>query len=201
MSVTTFLRRAKDSVTLAGRGKQWLSRRAGIALTMTEPAALAGEPGGRRAGTERRARPGARPDHRIRSAGSGSAEHRHPILTGYDGSNASRHALAYAAGMARRLDGWLVVVHVWPGDGFVFVPLTERVRWLRTELAGAGLTGLDIEMIVRYGRPARELRRVTTERDADAIVVGAPERFPHRFAGSVPAWLARHAGCPAVIVP
>lgn len=201
MSVTTFLRRAKDSVTLADRGKQWLSRRAGIALTMTEPAALAGEPGGRRAGTERRARPGARPDHRIRSAGSGSAEHRHPILTGYDGSNASRHALAYAAGMARRLDGWLVVVHVWPGGGFVFVPLTERVRWLRTELAGAGLTGLDIEMIVRYGRPARELRRVTTERDADAIVVGAPERFPHRFAGSVPAWLARHAGCPAVIVP
>jgi nucleotide-binding universal stress UspA family protein len=32
-------------------------------------------------------------------------------------------------------------------------------------------------------------------------VIGAPERFPHRFAGSVPAWLARHAGCPAVIVP
>ena len=132
---------------------------------------------------------------------AGPTEHRRPILTGYDGSNASRHALAYAAGMARRLDGWLVVVHVWRGDGFVFVPLTERMRWLRTELAGADLTGLDIEMIVRYGRPARELRRVTAERGADAIVIGAPERFPHRFAGSVPAWLARHAECPAVIVP
>ena len=103
--------------------------------------------------------------------------------------------------MARRLDGWLVVVHVWRGNGFVFVPLTERMRWLRTELAGADLTGLDIEIIVRYGRPARELRRVTAERGADAIVIGAPERFPHRFAGSVPAWLARHAECPAVIVP
>jgi nucleotide-binding universal stress UspA family protein len=103
--------------------------------------------------------------------------------------------------MARRLDGWLVVVHVWRGDGFVFVPLTERMRWLRTELADADLTGLDIEMLVRYGAPARELRRVTGERDADAIVIGAPERFPHRFAASVPAWLARHAECPAVIVP
>ena len=42
-----------------------------------------------------------------------SAEDRYPILTGYDGSTASRRALAKAAGMARRLDHWLVVVHVW----------------------------------------------------------------------------------------
>jgi nucleotide-binding universal stress UspA family protein len=77
----------------------------------------------------------------------------------------------------------------------------ERMHWLRTELADADLTGLDIEMIVRYGNTARELRHVTAERDADAIVIGAPGRFLQRFAGSVPAWLARHAECPAVIVP
>jgi nucleotide-binding universal stress UspA family protein len=153
---------------------------------------------GARPGQTRR---GARPDHRTRSAGSGSAEYRHPILARYDGSNASRHALAYAAGMARRLDGWLVVVHVWWGDGFVFVPLTERMRWLRTDLADAGLTGLDTEMIVRFGRPARELRRGIAERGADALVTGAPGRFLHWFAGSVPAWLAGHAECAAVIVP
>src|SRR5260370_28601746 len=35
----------------------------------------------------------------------------HPILAGYDGSASSRHALAYAAGMARRQDGYLIV---WP---------------------------------------------------------------------------------------
>ena len=109
--------------------------------------------------------------------------------------------MAYAAGMARRRDGWLVVVYVWRGEGFVFVPITEQMHWLRMELAGAGLTGLDIEIIVRYGSPARELRRVMAERGADAIVIGAPGRFAHRFAGSVPAWLARHAECPAVIVP
>lgn len=144
---------------------------------------------------------GRRPDHRIRPAGSGPAEQRHPVLAGYDGSNASRHALAYAAGMARRLDRWLVVVHVWRGNGIAFVPLTDRMRWLRAELADADLTGLDIEMIVRPGVPARELRRVTLERDADAIVIGASRLFPHRLAGSVPAWLARHARCPAVVVP
>ena len=201
MSVTTFLQRATDSDTFADGGTQRFSRRAGIALTMTESAAPAGEPGGRRAGTEHRARRGARPEHRIRPAGSGSAEHRHPILTGYDGSNASRHALAYAAGMARRLDGWLVVVHVSQASSAAFVPLTERMRWLRTELADADLTGLDIEIVVRVGDPARELRAVTAERKPDAIVIGAPERFLHRFAGSVPAWLATHAECPAVIVP
>jgi nucleotide-binding universal stress UspA family protein len=168
---------------------------------MTEPAAPDGEPREPREPRERRAGRGAWPEHRIRPAVSGAAEHRHPILTGYDGSNASRHALAYAAGMARRLDRWLVVVHVWRADGLAYVPLTERMRWLREELASADLTGLDIEMIVRHGDPARELRRVTAERNADAIVIGAPRRFLHRFAGSVPAWLARHARCPAVIVP
>jgi nucleotide-binding universal stress UspA family protein len=158
---------------------------------MTESAALDGELRER----------GAWPEDRISPAVSGAAEHRHPILAGYDGSNASRHALAYAAGMARRLDRWLVVAHVWRGDGLAFVPLTERTRWLREELASTDLTGLDIEMIVRYGHPARQLRRVAAERNADAIVIGAPHRLPHRFAGSVPAWLARHARCPAVIVP
>ena len=107
---------------------------------MTEPAAPVGDPSGRGAGTERRTVQGARPDHRIGPAGSGSAEHRYPILTGYDGSTASRRALAYAAGMARRLDRWLVVVHVWRPIGSAVVPLAELMRWLRAELAGADLT-------------------------------------------------------------
>jgi len=157
---------------------------------MTEPGAPSGEPGGRGAGTEH-----------IGPARGGSAGHRYPILTGYDGSNASKRALAYAAGMARRLDRWLVVVHVWRPIGTAVVPLAELLRWLRAELAAVDLTGLDIEMIVRYGSPAWELRAISAERKADALVVGAPGRFPHRFAGSVAAWLARHARCPAVIVP
>jgi nucleotide-binding universal stress UspA family protein len=137
---------------------------------------------------------------------SGDPESRHPVLAGYDGSKTSMRALAYAAGMARRLDRWLVVVHVSRLGAPASAPLTvaaaeERLCWLRTELAGADLTGLDVEIIERNGDPARELCRVTAERNADAIVIGASARFVHRFAGSVSAWLARHASCPAVIVP
>jgi len=154
-------------------------------------------------------RPGARrsgPTSRAVTEESGDPKSRHPVLAGYDGSKTSMRALAYAAGMARRLDRWLVVVHVSRLSGPASAPLTlsaaqERLRWLRTELAGADLNGLDVEIIERNGNPARELSRVAAERNADAIVIGASARFPHRFTGSVSAWLARHASCPAVIVP
>jgi nucleotide-binding universal stress UspA family protein len=138
----------------------------------------------------------------------------HPILAGYDGSAASRHALAYAAGMARRLDGYLIVAHVSTAPiavagGYSLVPLAggalakdDRLGWLLAELADAAdVTGLRVEVLERDGDPARELANVAAQTNADAIVIGAPERLMHRFAGSVPAWLVRHASCPVVIVP
>ncbi len=36
----------------------------------------------------------------------------HPVIAGYDGSASARNALAYAAGMARRLDRPLLVAYV-----------------------------------------------------------------------------------------
>src|SRR6266542_12904 len=36
----------------------------------------------------------------------------HPVMAGYDGSGSSRHALAYAAGMARRLGRPLLVAYI-----------------------------------------------------------------------------------------
>jgi nucleotide-binding universal stress UspA family protein len=135
----------------------------------------------------------------------------HPILAGYDGSAASRHALAYAAGMARRLDGHLIVAHVSAMQvavGYSMVPLAREsadddpLGWLFAELAeAADITGLRVELLERAGDPARELARTAAEKNADAIVIGAPEHLMHRFAGSVPAWLIRHACCPVVIVP
>ena len=44
---------------------------------------------------------------------------RHPILAGYDGSAPSRNALAYAAGLARRADRWLLIVRIWRLGGLV----------------------------------------------------------------------------------
>ncbi len=149
-------------------------------------------------------------------AGQDPRERRtHPVLAGYDGSEPSRHALAYAAGMARRLDRHLIVVHVAQTHvaaigGCAFLPVgvlrghgtDEQLRWLCRELADAAdLTGLRVEVLARDGDPARELAGAAAENNADAIVIGAPSRLMHRFAGSVPAWLARHARCPVVIVP
>jgi nucleotide-binding universal stress UspA family protein len=148
-------------------------------------------------------------------AGADSGErHTHPVLVGYDGSEPSRNALAYAAGMARRLDRHLIVVYVTQtqiaaAGGSPFLPIAvlrsqaaDELNWLCRELTEvADVSGLRVEVVARDGDPARELASAAAETNADAIVIGAPAHLFHRFAGSVPSWLARHARCPVVIVP
>jgi nucleotide-binding universal stress UspA family protein len=123
-----------------------------------------------------------------------AARGRHPILTVYDGSAASKRALAYAAGLARRADRWLVIVRVWRSG----VRQGERMRRLRAELADADLGGLDIEIVSRIGDPATELIMAAAERRADALVIGASRRLT-----PVPmtARVVRRVACPAVVVP
>ncbi len=119
---------------------------------------------------------------------------RHPVMTVYDGSATSKHALAYAAGLARRSDGWLVILRIWRiGAG-----QAGRIRRLRTELAESDLGGLDIEIISRIGDPVKELVTATAERRADALVLGASRR-PSR--ALITSRLMRRAACPTVIVP
>jgi nucleotide-binding universal stress UspA family protein len=112
----------------------------------------------------------------------------------YDGSAASKRALAYAAGLARRADRWLVIVRTWRWD----VRMAERTRRLRAELADTDLGGLDIEIVPRIGDPVRELIRAAAERRTDALVIGASRRFT-----PVPmtARMVRRVTCPAVVVP
>ena len=123
-----------------------------------------------------------------------AARGRHPIMAVYDGSAASKRALAYAAGLARRADRWLVIVRTWRWD----VRMAERTRWLRAELADTDLGGLDIEIVPRIGDPVRELIRAAAERRTDALVIGASRRFT-----PVPmtARMVRRVTCPAVVVP
>jgi nucleotide-binding universal stress UspA family protein len=123
-----------------------------------------------------------------------AADGRHPVLAVYDGSATSKHALAYAAGLARRADRWLIIVRVWRSGA----RQAERMRRLRAELADTDLGGLDIEIISRIGPPARELIRATAERRADALVIGASRRLTR---ARVTARVLRHAACPAVVVP
>ena len=123
-----------------------------------------------------------------------AARGRHPILAVYDGSAAGKNALAYAAGLARRSDRWLVIVRVWRFG----VRQAERMERLRAELADTDLGELDIEIIPRIGDPVAELIRATAEHRADVLVIGASRRFT-----PVPmtARVVRRAACPAVVVP
>ena len=72
-----------------------------------------------------------------------AARGRHPVLAVYDGSAASKHALAYAAGLARRTGRWLVIARIW----WFGARQAERMRRLRAELADTDLGGLDIEIL------------------------------------------------------
>ncbi len=136
----------------------------------------------------------------------------HPVVVGYDGSAASRYALAYAAGMARRLGRTLLVAYITspalfcePLTGQVIAPARdskETHRWLLAELDEVcDRTGLDVCIVTRQGSPARELAAAADEFHADALAIGAPGRLWHQLAGSVPGWLARHAHCPVIVVP
>jgi nucleotide-binding universal stress UspA family protein len=136
----------------------------------------------------------------------------HPVIAGYDGSGSARNALAYAAGLARRLDRPLLIVYV-TSPGVYCEPLTGQVvglprdsdaleRWLLSELDQVADSGeLEVHVRTRRGSPARELGAMASEFSADALVIGAPRHFWHHIAGSVPGWLARHASCPVVVVP
>lgn len=136
----------------------------------------------------------------------------HPVVVGYDGSASSRNALAYAAGMARRLGRPLLIVYV-ASPGVYCEPLTGQVvglprdsdaleRWLLTELDQiADPGGLEVHVRTRRGSPARELAAIASDFSADALVIGAPRRLWRHVTGSVPGWLARHASCPVMVIP
>ena len=134
----------------------------------------------------RPARPDPRPDgHAEREVPALRLEH--PVVAGYDGSVSSRNALAYAAGLSRRLGRPLLIVYVC-SSGVYCEPLTGHAE-------------IDVHVRTRRGSPARELAAAAEEFSADALVIGAPTHIWHRIAGSVSGWLARHARCPVIVVP
>jgi nucleotide-binding universal stress UspA family protein len=172
-------------------------------MDQAEPHPQKGQPAGQ-------GRPDRREEARSRPGSSGDMDH--PVVAGYDGSQSSRHALAYAAGMARRLGRPLLVAYIC-SPGVYCEPLTGQVigasrdsedmqRWLLDELDEVcDRAGLDVRVLTRRGNPARELAAAAKEFSADALVIGAPGHLWHHVAGSVPGWLARHACCPVIVVP
>jgi nucleotide-binding universal stress UspA family protein len=171
-------------------------------MDQAEPSPLPGQPG-----KPQRQDPGEEPQSDRLTGGRID----HPVVAGYDGSEPSRNALAYAAGMSRRLARPLLVVHV--TSGVYCEPLTGQViglprargeteRWLLAELDQiCDRSGIEVCVVTRRGNPARELAAVADHFSADALVIGASSHRWHQMAGSVPGWLARHAHCPVIVVP
>ena len=178
---------------------------------MPSPGPRGGADPGLPAGTARGAA-GADPREEPQADSGLTIDLAHPVVVGYDGSGSSRHALAYGAGMARRLGRPLLLAYITspsifcePLSGQVIAPIRdsdETHRWLLAELDEVcDREGLDVRIVTRQGSPARELAAAAAEFSADALVIGAPARVWHHVAGSVPGWLARHAHCPVIVVP
>lgn len=145
-----------------------------------------------------------RRDHRGRGRGP-------LIVVGIDTSEASPHALAYAAGAARRMHATVLVAYISTLAIRAYLtslaPMgadltTEQVTATR-ELATEILHDLPLpwSFTVRCGDPAVELARLAQDNNADSLVVGRSSSRLHRLTGSTAARLLRRAHCPVTVVP
>ena len=135
------------------------------------------------------------------------------IVVGYDGSPASRAALAHAADRAGE-DGKVWVVHAYavPTDWIAGPPFQElldiqlnRARDLMAALkaeSGADLHGVSWEAEVIGDPPARAIAHVAATRDADEIVLGTRGFGRARaLLGSVAHEVIHLAECPVTVIP
>jgi nucleotide-binding universal stress UspA family protein len=134
------------------------------------------------------------------------------ILVAVDGSDTSRRAAAYAAGLARRQRSELVVVFVHTPGGLASMRAESLVgmaqtnadtaRQLQHEIdERAGALGVRARLIEREGDPATEIAKVADELRVDAVVVGASMQVGHRFIGALGVHLVRLAHWPVTVVP
>jgi nucleotide-binding universal stress UspA family protein len=121
------------------------------------------------------------------------------------GADGGDETLAYASVLADRSGRALIVMHVLES-----VAGHAPGRWrernarerLREAVALAGRTG-SAEILLRAGRPSREIVRVASERAADVIVVGAHDRRSGArrcFSGTANE-VVREAGCAVIRLP
>ncbi len=134
------------------------------------------------------------------------------VLVGVDGSEGSRHALAWALGEAQARHWQVEAVMVWQlpynfGEGYYPVDeqrlaadAAERLATALAEVAGNN-PPVEINPVVLEGAPAETL--CERSRDAELLVLGSRGlgRFSALLLGSVSGKCAHHSNCPVVIVP
>lgn len=109
------------------------------------------------------------------------------VVAPCDLEGSSDAGLRYAAEVARTGNGRLVVVHVLTSRAIDVADVPHRAAPLRHQaeeramgtlegMVAAVAAGLDTEIVVRFGDPAREIRRVADEHDASVIVITVKNR-------------------------
>lgn len=150
-------------------------------------------------------------DRQMRRSAAGHAQDRPTAVVGWDGSQAARSALRYAAERARGEGGRLVVVSAYdPPASFIGAPYYERAladsqaraRELLAQVEQEETLGVELDTDLAEGPPAQALARASAARDAREIVVGSRGLGRFRAAlGSVSHELLHGADCPVVVVP
>ena len=132
------------------------------------------------------------------------------LVVGFDGTDPSADALAFATGLARREQARLIIAFV--GSTTMFSSLSpdpggwESIDAIADELRErvAGVLG-DFPVSWRFeqrrGEVAHELEALAEETKADAIVVGRSSSKVSRLLGSVAASLLRGSRRPVIVVP
>jgi len=140
------------------------------------------------------------------------------IIVAYDGSEASRRAVTYAADEARQNSSKLVIAHVLEWSPYSFLTqeeLAERHKRRGEEMDRARdavvvpvlsellSQGIPAESEIRYGHVAETLCEIATDVKARNMVVGrtGSTGMAARLFGSVAVTLAQIAPVPVTIVP
>jgi nucleotide-binding universal stress UspA family protein len=138
-----------------------------------------------------------------------------PILLATDGSSTAAEAAKTAMELATALDAPLVVTSVWDVAyepiGFGFAPILPDVDRLGHEqaerivdeaAAPARDAGLEVETVIRRGRPVEQICTIADEHDPYLIVVGSHGwgTFRRTLFGSVSTGVLHQARQPVLVV-
>lgn len=145
------------------------------------------------------------------------------VLVGVDLSDGSRRALRFALKRARLNEWRVTIVHVvnWSRYNTFRLPednekrpvehkkevkhaKNEILKPLLAEVEEEGLVeGVEVELVVRHGRPSEILADMAEQDGLDLIVVGRTGDSHLRVAifGSTASRLVQHATVPVVVVP
>jgi len=139
------------------------------------------------------------------------------ILVPLDGSEHSNHALDKAIQIAKKFDGKITLIHVYPkypiivAQGYAYLEiipqLIEAVRKAGTKILVDGqrkvkATNLKVTTLLKEGHAVNEILKTCKKENFDLIVMGARgiSTIKEIFLGSVSHGVAIHSECPVLII-